>query len=117
MKEVGGDSPLCARICHRLTKEKLIIFIVAGKILMLVLRAASCNLSRRLVLCYARTNHVFHRMSYYRQGTSGGAYGVRGRPGANYCSAAAPGTHLIRCFEAAVPGRRCLSRGSQGRTD
>jgi hypothetical protein len=33
-----GDSPLWASICHHLTKEKLIIFIVAAKILMLTLR-------------------------------------------------------------------------------
>src|SRR5215510_5316515 len=55
IKNRVGELCLRASISHHLTKEKLIIFIVAAKILMLVLRPSSRHLSWRLGSCYAHT--------------------------------------------------------------
>src|SRR5437762_1138548 len=107
-------STLRASICDHLTKGKLIIFILAAKILMLMrvwggIRkragegSAFCprpatfpGISDRATLT---PDYAADRMSYHLQGRPRGEPGVRGSPGANYYPSAAPGTHLIRCLE------------------
>src|SRR5712691_3213867 len=124
-------STLRASICDHLTKGKLIIFIIAAKILMLMqvrgdLGKRACEgsafcprpatfpgVSDRATLT---PDYEPDRMPYHRWRRPRDEHGVRGSPGANYCPSAAPGTHLIRCLEATIPVRRRLPRRSQGRT-
>src|SRR5882724_12396243 len=104
-------STLRASICDHLTKGKLIIFIIAAKILILMrvwgdLGKHACEgsafcpypvtFSRVSDRAKFTSDYEPARMSYHRWRRLRDEYGVRGRPGANYCPAAAPGTHLIR---------------------